>query len=59
MMSYLFPSDSQLLLQMATDAGMSTFDAGVHTQLDVSDGLSLGRLVGQKAVARAQADGAK
>jgi len=58
-MSYLFPSDSQLLLQMATDAGMSTFDAGVHTQLDVSDGLSVGQLVGQKAVARAQADGAK
>ena len=42
-MSYLFPADWQLLLEMATDAGTSTFDAGVHTQLDVSDGLSLGQ----------------
>jgi membrane-associated phospholipid phosphatase len=58
-MTYLFPVDSHLLLQMASDAGISTFDAGVHTQLDVSDGLSLGQMVGQKVVARAQADGAK
>ena len=52
-------SDSHLLMQMATDAGMSTFDAGVHTQMDVTDGLSLGQTVGQRAVARAQGDGAK
>jgi hypothetical protein len=44
---------------MATDAGTSTFDAGIHTQLDVSQGLTLGNSVGQKAAARAQADGAR
>jgi membrane-associated phospholipid phosphatase len=58
-LAYLFPADSRLLMQMATDAGMSTFDAGVHTQMDVNDGLSLGQTVGQRAVVRAQGDGAK
>jgi hypothetical protein len=57
-MSFLFPADSQLFSQMANDAGTSTFDAGIHTQLDVSQGLSLGGAVGQKVVARAQSDGA-
>jgi membrane-associated phospholipid phosphatase len=58
-LSFFFPADAQVFSQMATDAGTSTFDAGIHTQLDVSQGLSLGNSVGQKAAARAQADGAK
>jgi membrane-associated phospholipid phosphatase len=57
-MSFLFPADSQAFKQMANDAGTSTFDAGIHTLLDVSQGLSLGSTVGQKVVARAQSDGA-
>ena len=57
-MSFLFPADSQPFSQMATDAGMSTFDAGIHTQFDVSQGLALGTSVGQKVAARAQTDGA-
>ena len=57
-MSFLFPADSQPFSQMATDAGMSTFDAGIHTQFDVSQGLSLGTSVGQRVAARAQSDGA-
>jgi membrane-associated phospholipid phosphatase len=57
-MSLLFPADSQMFSQMASDAGISTFDAGIHTQLDVSQGLSLGTGVGQKVAARAQSDGA-
>jgi membrane-associated phospholipid phosphatase len=55
-MSFLFPADSQAFSQMATDAGTSTFDSGIHTQLDVSEGLSLGNSVGQKVVERAQSD---
>jgi len=43
---------------MATDAGNSTFDALIHTPLDVNVGLALGGQVGQQVVARAQADGA-
>jgi hypothetical protein len=58
MMSFLFHADSQLFVQMASDAGTSTFDTGIHTPLDVSQGLSLGGAVGQKVVARAQSDGA-
>ena len=57
-MSFLFPADLQPFSQMASDAGISTFDAGIHTQFDVSHGLSLGASVGQKVVARAQSDGA-
>jgi hypothetical protein len=38
-MSYLFPSDAQSFTAMANDAGTSTFDAEIHTQLDVSTGL--------------------
>ena len=43
---------------MANDAGTSTFDALIHTQFDVIQGLMLGSKVGQKIVARAQNDGA-
>ena len=57
-MSVLFPNDAQLFSSMASDAGTSTFDALIHTQLDVSQGLILGGQVGQKVVARASADGA-
>ena len=57
-MSVLFPADEQSFTTMANDAGTSTFDAGIHTQLDVSQGLALGTLVGQKVAARASADGA-
>ncbi len=58
-MSFLFPADSQAFSQMATDAGTSTFDAGIHTEPDVSAGLSLGKqCVGQRVVTRAQSDGA-
>jgi hypothetical protein len=56
-MSYLFPSDAATLNSMAADAGTSTFDSLIHTQLDVSTGLSLGGQVGQQIVARAQSDG--
>ncbi len=56
-MSYLFPSDAAALNSMATDAGTSTFDALIHTQLDVNTGLTLGGQVGQQIVARAQGDG--
>uniref|UniRef100_Q01W83 Phosphoesterase, PA-phosphatase related n=1 Tax=Solibacter usitatus (strain Ellin6076) TaxID=234267 RepID=Q01W83_SOLUE len=57
-LSYLYPADAQALQSMAADAGNSTFDALIHTQLDVSTGLTLGGQVGQQVVARAQKDGA-
>jgi membrane-associated phospholipid phosphatase len=57
-LSILFPNDAAFFTSMASDAGTSTFDALIHTQLDVSQGLALGTQVGQKAAARASADGA-
>jgi membrane-associated phospholipid phosphatase len=57
-MSYLFPADATALGAMSDDAGTSTFDALIHTQLDVSTGFTLGGQVGQQVVARGQADGA-
>jgi len=57
-MSYLFPGDAQALQSMASDAGNSTFDALIHTQLDVNTGLTIGDQVGQQVVAYAQKDGA-
>ena len=57
-MSLLFPNDAALFTSMANDAGNSTFDALIHTQLDVSQGQALGTQVGQKVAARASADGA-
>ena len=57
-MSYLFAADAPAFKTMAADAGTSTFDALIHTQLDVSTGLTLGGQVGQQVVARAQTDGA-
>jgi membrane-associated phospholipid phosphatase len=57
-MSALFPADAPLFTATANSAGTSTFDAGIHTPLDVSDGLKLGTQVGQKIAARASADGA-
>jgi membrane-associated phospholipid phosphatase len=57
-MSYLFPADASALGTMASDAGNSTFDALIHTPLDVSVGLTLGGQVGQQLVTRSQGDGA-
>jgi membrane-associated phospholipid phosphatase len=57
-MSYLFPADAAALTSMASAAGNSTFDALIHTQLDISVGLMLGGQVGSQVVAHAQSDGA-
>jgi hypothetical protein len=57
-MSVLFPDGAQLSATTANAAGTPTFDAGIHTQYDVSQGLTLGGQVGQEVAARASKDGA-
>jgi membrane-associated phospholipid phosphatase len=57
-LSALFPADTTLFTAMANDAGTSTFDAGIHTPLDVSEGLKLGSAVGRFIAGRASTDGA-
>jgi membrane-associated phospholipid phosphatase len=58
-MSVLFADDAQLFATTANAAGTSTFDAEIHTQYDVSQGLTLGGQVGQEVAARASNDGTK
>jgi membrane-associated phospholipid phosphatase len=57
MLGYLFPDQATAMTSMASDAGTSTFDALIHTPLDVSTGLTLGGQVAQQVIARAQQDG--
>jgi hypothetical protein len=56
-MSYLFAADAQSFAAMSMDAGMSTFDAGIHMQLDVNVGFTLGTQVGQQVLLHAESDG--
>ena len=58
-LGYLFPSDISGLADQATDAGMSTFYAGIHTMFDVQQGFSLGNAVGQLIIGYASVDGSQ
>ena len=58
-LGFLFPGEGQSWTAMANDAGTSTFDAGIHNSIDVSQGLALGNRVGQAVVERARADGSQ
>jgi membrane-associated phospholipid phosphatase len=57
-LGYIFPDDASALASMASDAGTSTFDAAIHTQLDISAGLALGQQVGNEVIEWAAGDGA-
>jgi PAP2 superfamily len=56
-LSYLFPADAVGLADQATDAGMSTFYAGIHTMFDVQQGFALGGSVANLIVDHASKDG--
>jgi len=56
-LGYLFPSDAKADSDQATDAGMSTFYAGIHTPFDVQQGFQVGQVVGTLVVNRASQDG--
>ena len=58
-MGSLFPADADTMAAQATDAGFSTFNAGIHTRQDVEIGLALGQAVGQQIIQRATRDGAQ
>jgi membrane-associated phospholipid phosphatase len=55
-LGYLFPAEAQSFSDRALQAGTSTFDAGIHNQLDVSTGLALGQAVGQAVTTLASND---
>jgi hypothetical protein len=58
-LGYLFPSDAQADSAQATDAGMSTFYAGIHSAFDVQQGFQLGQAVGALVVNHASQDGSQ
>lgn len=58
-LGYLFPADSIGLADQATDAGLSTFDAGIHTMFQVQQGFALGQAVGNAVIGRASKDGSQ
>ncbi len=58
-LGYLFPADAQADTDQATDAGMSTFYAGIHTPFDVQQGFQLGLAVGKLVVSHASRDGSQ
>ena len=58
-LGYLFPADAQADTDQASDAGMSTFYAGIHTPLDVQQGLQLGLAVAKLVISRATQDGSQ
>jgi membrane-associated phospholipid phosphatase len=49
-LSALFPAEAPRFADMAREAGLSTFYAGIHTQLDVEAGLALGTAAGQRVI---------
>ena len=58
-LAYLFPAEGQTLADQATDAGLSTFYAGIHTMFDVQQGLALGSATGRLVIDYARADGSQ
>ena len=54
----LFPRDRAALEALADEIGESRIWAGIHFRSDVTAGKELGRAVGERVVARANADGA-
>lgn len=58
-MSYLFPKDAKLFEAKAKEAADSRTWGGVHFPLDGTQGLRVGRRIGELVVARARRDGAE
>lgn len=56
-LAYLFPDNAAMYAAKAEEAGHSRLLAGVAYPSDVEAGLALGRAVGERVVAIAQADG--
>lgn len=57
-LGYIYPEDAQTFDDMAEAAAHSRLIAGVSFPSDVETGLTLGRAVAAKVIARAKADGA-
>jgi len=58
-LAHLFPQDAKLWRSRAEEAAISRVYGGIHYPLDGTEGLRMGRRIGQLVVARARADGAE
>lgn len=57
-MAYLFPDSAKLFRDRAQEAASSRVWGGIHFPKDGSEGLKVGRQIGQLVIKRARADGA-
>jgi membrane-associated phospholipid phosphatase len=58
-LAHLFPADAALWRAKAVEAANSRVYGGIHYPLDGTEGLRIGRKIGDLVVARARADGAE
>ena len=58
-LGYLFPRDAAALAALAEEAAESRIWAGIHYRSDVTAGITLGRAVAEKVIARARKDGSQ
>jgi hypothetical protein len=56
-LSYVFPADAEVFASWANEAARSRLEAGVAYPSDIEAGLTLGRQVGERAIAWGKADG--
>jgi membrane-associated phospholipid phosphatase len=58
LLTYFFPSERELFVNIAKDGAESRFQGGIHFRTDNETGLELGRKVAAKVVERLRTDGA-
>jgi len=56
-LGYLFPESSSSFQAMAEEASKSRLYGGIHYKMDCEGGMKIGKMVGDKAILRAQSDG--
>jgi membrane-associated phospholipid phosphatase len=59
LLAHLFPADAKLWHDRAVEAANSRLWGGIHYPLDGTEGLKIGRRIGELVVARARSDGAE
>lgn len=58
-LGHLVPSKASSYMSMATEASLSRLYGAIHYRSDIEVGMSMGKQIGQKAILRAQSDGAE
>ncbi len=56
-LSYLYPSAERDLSAQAEEASKSRMYGGIHFKMDCEEGLKIGKIIGHKAIVKAQNDG--